>query len=294
LSSRPRIAPFTCVLFIALVAASACSESSKDGVTSIAAAHSTNKNDRLYLPDILREVSGLAATGDESVLLHADELGLVYHLSYGTGAIKPFASFGQPPVKADFEGIAVLSEQLYLLTSNGTLYSREITSPVTNVAFKKHNTGLKKHCEFEGLGSLVEANLLALICKEPKRKRDKGQLLVYFWSPLSKTITEDATLRVDISHVGQAVHPSAIDWREDNNSFVVVAARERLILSLSQTGELLGFGNLPESAEHPQTEGLAIANDLFYLADESVAGKPATLSRHKLTLLDSILSIDAH
>lgn len=260
----------------------------------IATAQSTNKKDRLYLPDVLREASGLAATGDGALLLHADELGLVYHLSFVTGAIRPFAAFGQPPVKADFEGIATLSGQLYLLTSDGTLYSREATSPVTNVTFEKHNTRLKKHCEFEGLGSLNEANLLALICKKPKRKRDKGQLLVYFWSPIAKAIKEDATLRVDLSQIGTPVHPSAIEWRADNNSFVVVAARERLILSLSQAGELLGYGNLPDANAHPQTEGLAIANELFYLVDESVAGKPATLSRYKLEQLDSILSIDAH
>lgn len=277
-------------LISTLLALSACGQASQELGTNIEPPQNERDSNRLFLPAVLTEVSGLTEAADGGLLLHNDEFGLVYYLTYSTGAIRPFASLGNPPVQADFEGITTLNDQLYLMTSKGTLYSRKTAADLSVTDYEKHKTGLKKSCEFEGLDSLPEANLLVLACKKPKKKSDAGKLILYFWSPETRQIVEEATLQVELDGALTEVHPSAIQWQKDRNRFVVLAAKERLILSLSDAGVLLNYNKLPESHNHPQAEGLAISKDAVYIADESVEGQPAQLSRYTLEQIDGLLS----
>ena len=72
------------------------------------------------LPAALHEISGLALHRG-LLLAHDDELGRVYSINPATGAVAVFATL-QGPIRDDFEGIAVLGDTIWLMTSAGRLY----------------------------------------------------------------------------------------------------------------------------------------------------------------------------
>ena len=76
------------------------------------------------LPGRLREISGLAMTGDGRLLAHNDERGVVFEIDYRDGSIVKAFQLADTanPVAGDFEGIAATGEQIYLTTSSGRLY----------------------------------------------------------------------------------------------------------------------------------------------------------------------------
>jgi len=75
------------------------------------------------LPDRLREISGLALTSDERLLAVADEFAVVYEIDYESDRLVKAFALGEPAARGDFEGIAVLDETVWLMTSDGVLYA---------------------------------------------------------------------------------------------------------------------------------------------------------------------------
>ena len=59
------------------------------------------------LPHALQEISGLALTSDDRLLVHDDELGQVWEIDYRRGVLVKRFSIGRGVVKGDFEGITV-------------------------------------------------------------------------------------------------------------------------------------------------------------------------------------------
>ena len=130
------------------------------------------------LPAALREISGLAF--HRGVLLaHDDEIGRIYSINPVTGAVAIFATL-RGPIHDDFEGIAVLRDTVWLMTSSGTLYGVKATASSAPVAFALHQTGLGKRCELEGLAADSANGVLLLPCKTlPKNGRG---VVVYRWN----------------------------------------------------------------------------------------------------------------
>ena len=60
----------------------------------------------MKLPRALQEVSGLTMAPNGNLLAIADEKGAVYEVSMTEPFVDRRTGFGDPPVKADFEGIA--------------------------------------------------------------------------------------------------------------------------------------------------------------------------------------------
>src|ERR1700704_3308634 len=76
---------------------------------------------QFYLPDGLREISGLAVASNNTVYAHDDNYAIVYEVDLNLQkAIRAFA-LGKPTVRGDFEDIAVRDGSVYLLTSDGYL-----------------------------------------------------------------------------------------------------------------------------------------------------------------------------
>jgi hypothetical protein len=94
----------------------------------------------------LSEVSGLALTKDGRLLTHEDETGRVFEVDYRRGVLIKEFSLGSPMVRADFEGLTVVDDTLFLLASNGMLYEFQEGDNGDHVAFAEHDTGLKHAC----------------------------------------------------------------------------------------------------------------------------------------------------
>jgi len=229
------------------------------------------------LPDKLREISGLALTSDERLLAITDEEAIVYEIDYRDGGLVKAFAIGDPTVRGDFEGIAVLEGTIWLLTSNGRLYSFAEGSDGERVPFERINTGLGDQCEFEGLAAEPQTGRLLLVCKESKKKK-KG-LRIFEWlvggdknqKPIEIELDEDE-IREGIDR--KRVNPSGITINFATGNRIVVAARQRVVFEITPDGRLIDVIMRLDADRHGQPEGIVMTRDgRFLIADE--AGKRA-------------------
>ena len=131
------------------------------------------------LPKKLNEISGLAITGDDRLFTHNDEVGTVYELDIMTCEILNEFYLGEKKIKKDFEGIAVVKDSLFLVTSSGEIYKFSYTDDDKNKDFKKFNTILSAKNNVEGLCYDKATNSLLIACKDFAGKKLKEYKAVY-------------------------------------------------------------------------------------------------------------------
>lgn len=232
----------------------------------------------------LKEISGLATSGDGRVFGHNDEYGRVYEIDPGTGSIIKAFNVGRLGVPGDFEGIAVAGERFFLLSSAGDLVEFREGAGGSSVGYQVHPLGLGRLCEMEGLAFEESRDALLLPCKTPRNGRLEDHLVV-FSVPLA-SMTPDPEPRIflplkdlDSAGLGKNFHPSAIEVHPGSGSLVLVAAREEALVELSSEGEILATIELKRK-RHPQPEGIAfLPNGSLVLADEGQGGR-GTVTRY--------------
>lgn len=237
------------------------------------------------IPDKLREISGLALTSDERLLAVTDEEAIVYEIDYRNGSLVKAFAIGEPTIRGDFEGIAVLDGKVWLMTSNGRLYSFEEGANGERVPYEQTKTDLGDQCELEGLTADPQTGHLLLVCKE-SRKKKKG-LRIFEWlaagdnkqKPVEISLDEDA---MSDSIDKKRVNPSGITIDPRTGNRIVVAARQAAVFELSRDGELIDVIMRLDAASHRQAEGIAITSDgRLLIADEADNG-PARLAVYRL------------
>lgn len=225
------------------------------------------------LPERLNEISGLALTADERLFAVTDEIAVVYEIDYSDGRLVKAFALGDPPVRDDFEGIAVRNGVVWLMASDGLLFAAEEGDNGENVSYQHFDTGLKRNCELEGLTVDPESQRLVMICKE---KRRDDQLQIFTWNPdsgerdridLQEKKMEDAVDEKDVNPSGIAVDP-------DTSQFVVVAARQAIVMALEADGRFSSVIMRLDDKRHRQAEGIAITQDgRLLIADEAGSGR---------------------
>src|SRR5688572_26932105 len=135
------------------------------------------------LPDVLREVSGIAYLTDDRFACVQDERGSIYIYNTATAKIEkeiPFADAG------DYEGLAIAGENAYVVRSDGRLYEVQdfIDEKPTVKEFAGH---LTTGHNIDGLCFDKNQNrlLLAIKGKEPQATDYKG---IYAFNLASKAL----------------------------------------------------------------------------------------------------------
>ena len=232
------------------------------------------------LPRRLAEISGLAVTMDNRLLAHNDEKGIIYEIDYRDGTIAKAFQLADiaTPVADDFEGIATVDDQIYLVTGAGRLYECSEGSDGESVLFTSYATGVGRECEIEGLAYDESQRALVLMCKEARRADLAGQLGIYHWSIDEKQLIEDAHTAIPViefsRHIGgKKFQPSGIERHPVSGNYFVVAARQGAIAELTPGGQVVAAK--PFSAQwHRQAEGITFAADgALIVADEGAGGK---------------------
>ena len=243
------------------------------------------------LPDRLREISGLALTNAGGLLAVDDERAVVYELDYDSGGILREFSVGDPVLKGDFEGLAVLGSTLFLMDSDGDLYRSVVGSDDEHVRVETVPTGLGEQCEFEGLTSY--AKRLYLLCKAVYDDGDRDGLTVFVWDTESDRLLSDEHVTLPEAEIGREIakkrlHPSGIAVHPQTGNWVIVAARQAALIEMSPTGRLLSARPLPEGIRHPQAEGIEFTEDgRLLIADEGGKGKARLTMYTNLSFAES-------
>jgi hypothetical protein len=233
------------------------------------------------LPPPLDEISGLTLGNSDSVLLHDDEIAVVYEVQLDTGDVSTVFRIEQPTVERDFEGIAHTDSALFLITSEGELfrvsrsslgssshaYSHAFpqagTAPLENiVSADVFDTGILEFCEIEGLHALN--NYLYIACKTPYLKLDKHKLVLFEYSLESHSITNE--FRFDLESLQLKKFNTSAIWL-DEQSIYMLSAKQHRIIEFDWAGSLLRQFKL-DKRRHPQPEGLVVDRGRVIIADE--------------------------
>lgn len=235
---------------------------------------------QLKLPKALREISGLTELPDARLLAVADQKAQIYSIDFVKLKAEKFAQMGDPVGKGDFEGIALLDDFIYLVTSNGKLWRQGLQAEATD--YEKFKTGIGKQCEVEGLTAWPARDVLLILCKKARSQTLAGKLSIFAWSAQSQTLVPGLAITRSYEELGlPRLRPSGISFTDDGQHLFIVAAKEKYFVVLSVTGELIRAGRLPNRAIHRQTEGVVITSqNTLYLADEGGKGK-GTITRYE-------------
>lgn len=229
------------------------------------------------LPGKLREISGLALTADQRLLAITDEEAIVYEIDYDNGGLVKAFALGEPTLRGDFEGIAVVGDVIWLMTSDGDLIATREASDGERVSFTRYETGLGRYCELEGLGQDAQQQTLFLGCKETKKKRDKLKIFEVSVAnrPPARTAAVTFSEQALADKVGKKhMRPSALAIDAMSGNRVMLAANHRALITLAPDGELIDAIILPGHGRHKQAEGLEITRDgRLLIADEGGNGR---------------------
>lgn len=239
---------------------------------------------RWALPILLREVSGLALSDDGRLWAHNDEAGVIGAFDPTTGATLGGYRLGPPMPRDDFEGIAAAGSRLYLVSSNGLLYSMALPARTVSegvLAFETIDTGVGKFCEVEGLGSDPTARLLLLACKSHRTKALEGYAAVFRWSLEKRALAVPDRILIPLAQLaegrpGRGFRPSAIERDPRTGQWLLLASADHAFALVDPTGRVLATGALGRG--HRQPEGLAIdGNGRLYVGDEG-GNRPGTVT----------------
>jgi uncharacterized protein YjiK len=237
------------------------------------------------LPKQLREISGLALGADERLFAHDDERAVIYEIDWHHGRVSKAFALGDPPLKDDFEGIAIAGTDFYLVTSAGVLYRAAEGDDGAHLAYERVDTGTGQRCEIEGLAYDVRRALLLLGCKAPREASLRGRVSVFAWAPERRAIDERASFSVPEKQFAAAIdathfNPSSIEVSRDGSRLYLLAGRQRVLAEVDLNGGLVAVTPLP-AKQHRQPEGLAIGpHGEMFIADEGGGGR-ATLAIYR-------------
>ena len=238
------------------------------------------------LPKRLREISGLALTEDARLFAIADEEAEVVEIDYVAGDVRKRFVLGQPVLRGDFEGLAVVGDLFYTITSEGMLYRFGEAEDRSSIGFVPFDTGLRERCEVEGLAHDSAHEALLIACKTVYGPASEREVWFFRFDLVAHRL-EPMPVGVPLDELAGPIDkgefsPSGIAVLPDGESVVVVAARQRAVARLQKVAD--GFVvdeviRLPGS-RHKQTEGVAVlANGSVLLADEG-GNKRGRLARY--------------
>jgi hypothetical protein len=251
------------------------------------------------LPDELAEISGLAFAPDGRLFAHGDEQGVVHQLEPRTGKIlgsfalaptgrepdlgkKPKGSRVAGAVVGDFEGIAIVGDRFFLVTSNGVLVEFKEGKNGSRVPYTAHPTGLERICEVEGVDHDASAGDLLLLCKDRRGKGRMTEVQVYAWSVKDNRLSPKPRLIVPYRELARftgapVFNGSAIAVSPGGKSFVLVAGPQQAFAEIGRDGRVLRAGAFPRGLQR-QPEGAAFGPDGMLLISSEAAGQRATLA----------------
>jgi uncharacterized protein YjiK len=239
---------------------------------------------RWELPGTLGEISGLALLPEGRLLAHDDERARIAVIDPRIGVVQKEFYVGDRGTKGDFEGIAVVGDTIYLMTSRGVLFAFREGDDHGSVPYVMHDTKLGKECEFEGLVHDPTTHELVMPCKHLGDARLKDNLVLYRLAlPLSKssTITR-LTIPIEqlrATHPWKGLHPSDITRDPVTGHYVLVAAAERALIEITPDGGVVRAVPLPDG--HEQTEGVAITTDSVLIISDEARAHAASITLYR-------------
>jgi uncharacterized protein YjiK len=245
---------------------------------------SSAPSNRIELPGILAEVSGIAFTGDGRLLAQGDESAVVYQIDFPSGRVVKRFAIGDAggPLLGDFEDIQVVGDRVFLVASQGQLVEAKEGADGTTVPVVSRTRGLKGGCEVEGLSWDEPTSSMLLLCKEAAGKHGKDHVVILAVNPATGEFEREPRILVSQAQLERVTGArrfsgSAIVRNLRTGTLILLAGPQRAFAEIDTSGKVLAGGRLMERY-HRQPEGIAIAPDHTLLVSDEAAGATATIT----------------
>lgn len=231
------------------------------------------------MPEILREVSGIAYLGDNLFGCVQDEAGVIFLYDTKAGQIKRQITFG---AAGDYEGIALVGTTAYVVRSDGQLFE------VTNINAQQNKisefaTTLPNKSDVEGLAYDAKNNRLLLALKDEKTA-DSGYKSIYAFNLKTKQMEAQPVFKLNLSDpllvkkptkkkkkdnsLSKAWQPSEIAVHPVTGEIYLTEASNPQLFILNQNGTIKERHQL-DTKVFTQPEGLSFSpSGEMYISNE--------------------------
>jgi SdiA-regulated len=235
--------------------------------------YNLSEPERFLMSDHLLEISGICfykGNGD-TVYAIQDEEGKLFRLAWNIK--KPYASkFGK---KGDYEDLAIINEKIFILKSNGTLYS----FPFAGIANEEISSVLEykelvPEGEYEGMYGDNTTGKLYIICKNCSVDNDKSGVSGYVIDA-DDSLRLSGNFKLNVKDVveldGKAkksFRPSAIAKNPLTGEWYIISAVNKLLMVTDSAWKIKETARLSERIFR-QPEGIAFDNEgNLYISNE--------------------------
>lgn len=256
----------------------------------------SHADQKIKLPERLKEISGLTWWADHQLAGVQDEDGYIFIIDTIQGKVVEQQKFQKD---GDYEGITKVGKKLYIARSDGNLFKVKDFDEKDQKT-KEYETPLKVSNDVEGLCYSKEHNELWLACKD-RPGLDKGDhkntRAIYRFKLDGKELKKKPKFLIDLKALTSLLNekygtdkkrwefrPSGLAVHPIEHQLYVLAHGGSLLVILSTEGELLDAHALSDKLFR-QPEGIAFApNGDLYISNEGVQ-KRANILRFNYTPL---------
>lgn len=236
-----------------------------------------------YLPDELKEISGIVYLNDKEIACVQDELGKIYIYNLETKNIFELENFQE---NGDYEGIAYNKNIFYILRSDGLLL--EINILEDSIEKFVLATGAKNN---EGLTYDKFTNKLLVTTKSKIGQGEelKDKRLIYLFNLETKKLEDNPLFTIELEKIEAYIknnnlstekikfRPSGIAVHPVNSSIYIISAVDNLIIKFDRQGNILHLDILEKNL-YPKPEGITIdQNNNIFISTEGDNSKAALL-----------------
>lgn len=244
-------------------------------VSKNSAGYDLTKPEKLNMPEVLHEISGIAFNKGNADTIYAeqDEEGKLFHFRLGDKKMI-VTKFGKP---GDFEDVTICNDYVFMLRSDGMLFS----FPLNEANDKKAEQvtewkGVLPQGEFEGIGCIDSSSELFVLCKHCDNEKTGKRTGVYaFRLDHNGKITSSGSFEIDVREIdllqGDAnihFHPSALTFNLFTHEWYILSSVNKLLIITDVHWRVKEVFPL-DSALFPQPEGIAFDNQRnLYISNE--------------------------
>ena len=236
----------------------------------------------------LQEISGIIWDNHkDQFIAHNDEKGSVFFLDRGAGTI-----MGEPyvfnPAKGDYEDIAIIGADIYVLRSDGTIFKIVTDSLGNRQTADLGRPGLSDKNDFESLYYDSERKALVMLCKNCDGD-DKKIVSAYAYYPDSTGFDNKPIYSIDVSKIEELsprktsrFQPSAARIHPVLKKLIILSSASNQLAIADTNGNVESVYMLAKNT-FPQPEGLTFkSNGEMFIANEGIGSK-ATLVKFLYT-----------
>ncbi len=228
--------------------------------------------EKFIMSNALAEISGIAIRqSSDTIYAIQDEEGILFSLVPGSDNVTT-AKFGK---KGDYEDLAIVGNTVYILKSNGAIYS----VPLNKSARKAEDQveefkDLVPQGEYEGMYGDESNNKLYILCKNCKKVGEGAGYTLSIAADGQLSASEPFSLNVDAiqeitNNKKVNFRPSAITKNKSTNEWFVLSSVNNMLVRASADWTIKNVYSLDPSI-FVQPEGIAFdSKNNLYISNEA-------------------------